>query len=222
MSEELTATISPSVGVRTLDVVKDCCEVQPVQDAQRRVLRIVLAINAVMFAAEFVVAVLAHSTALLADSADMLGDAIVYGFSLYVIGRGTVWQARATLLKGAIMAAFAVTVLVEIALKLTRGVTPDAGLMSGMGAVALAANAAVLVFLWRHRSDDLNMRSVWLCSRNDVVANAGVLIAGAGVALTRSPWPDVATGIAIAALFATSALDVIRSALLRVSTTASR
>jgi Co/Zn/Cd efflux system component len=177
------------------------------------VLRVVLAINAAMFLVELAAGLLAHSTALLADSADMLGDAIVYGFSLYVIARGPAWQARAALLKGGIMAAFGASILVEVGTKLARGVTPTADLMAGVGLLALAANASVLFFLWRHRADDVNMRSVWLCSRNDVVANAGVLLAALGVALTGSAWPDIAIGLGIAGLFVTSAVEVIRAAL---------
>lgn len=193
--------------------MRDCCDVRPVPDGQRRVLRVVLAINLAMFVVELAAGLLAHSTALLADSADMLGDAIVYGFSLYVIGRGPAWQARAALLKGTIMAAFGAGILVEVGTKLVRGVTPSAELMSGVGLLALAANASVLGFLWRHRADDLNMRSVWLCSRNDVVANAGVILAALAVALTGSAWPDIVIGLAIAGLFVASAVDVIRAAL---------
>ena len=190
-----------------------CCEVRPVEHRQRRVLRVVLWINLAMFALEFGAGLVAHSTALLADSVDMLGDAIVYGFSLYVIGRGPQWQARGALLKGGIMAAFAVAIAVEIAVKLARGVTPDSDVMGSIGALALLANASVLAFLWRHRADDLNMRSAWLCSRNDVVANASVLVAAAAVTLSRSAWPDIVVGLAIAALFAASAVGIIRNAL---------
>ena len=190
-----------------------CCAVSAVHGRQRRVLMIVLAVNLIMFAVEFAGGVLARSTALLADSADMLGDSIVYGFSLYVIARGPVWQARAALLKGGIMAVFGIGVLIEVTAKLASGITPGADLMSTVGLLALAANASVLAVLWRHRADDLNLRSVWLCSRNDVLANVGVLLAALGVALTDSPWPDVAVGLAIAALFMTSAVDVIRAAL---------
>jgi Co/Zn/Cd efflux system component len=192
--------------------MKDCCEIRPVADRQRRVLCLVLAINLAMFVVELGAGLLARSTALLADSADMLGDAMVYGFSLYVIGRGVAWQARAALLKGGIMAAFGVGILVEVGTKLAGGTTPSADLMSGVGLLALAANASVLAFLWRHRADDLNMRSVWLCSRNDVMANAGVLLAALGVALTGSAWPDIAMGLGIAGLFVVSAVGVIRAA----------
>jgi Co/Zn/Cd efflux system component len=176
-------------------------------------LRIVLWINLAMFALEFGAGLRAHSTALLADSVDMLGDALVYGFSLYVVGKGAQWQARAALLKGGIMAIFAAGIAGEIASKLARGVTPDGELMSGIALVALGANASVLIFLWRHRGDDLNMRSAWLCSRNDVVANAAVLLAAGAVWRLRSAWPDIIVGLAIAGLFGTSAIAIIRQAL---------
>jgi Co/Zn/Cd efflux system component len=193
--------------------MKDCCEIAAeVPARQRRVLQIVLAINVTMFVVELVASRLAHSTALLADSVDMLGDAMVYGFSLYVVGRGTGWVARSALLKGTVMAAFGAGVLVEVGLKLARGVVPAAGIMTGVGLLALIANGATLLVLWRRRADDINMRSAWLCSRNDVTANAGVLLAGVGVALTGSAWPDIVGGLLIAALFSASAVDVIRAA----------
>lgn len=193
--------------------MKECCEIRAdVPIAQRRVLRIVLWINAVMFVAELGGGLLASSTSLIADSVDMLGDALVYGFSLYAVGRGPAWQARAALLKGGIMALFGLVVLVEAGTKLIRGVVPAADVMGGVGLVAFAANAAVLFLLWRHRSDDLNMRSVWLCSRNDVVANVGVLAAAGGVAISGSAWPDITVGLLIAVLFVTSATTVIREA----------
>ena len=190
-----------------------CCEIRAVHARQRQVLRVVLWINAAMFLVGLVSGLIAHSTALLADSMDMLGDALVYGFSLYVIGRIPAWQARAALLKGIIMAGFGIGVLVEVAAKLARGLTPDAGIMSTVAFVALLANGTVLLLLWRHRADDINMRSAWLCSRNDVLANGGVMLAALGVSATASPWPDVLVGLAIAALFGLSALVVIRQAL---------
>jgi cation diffusion facilitator family transporter len=193
--------------------MKECCEITAgLTERQRRMLRIVLLINLAMFVVEFGAGLIAHSTALLADSVDMLGDAIVYGFSLYVIGKGAIWQSRGALLKGTIMAAFAVGIAVEVVLKLARGVIPASEIMSAVGLVALAANASVLAFLWRHRSDDLNMRSAWLCSRNDVIANGGVVLAAAAVAITRTPWPDIAVGLGIAVLFGMSAVSVLREA----------
>lgn len=194
--------------------MKDCCEITAdLTERQRRVLRVVLWINGTMFLVEATAGVLAHSTALLADSVDMLGDAIVYGFSLYVVARGVVWQARVALLKGVIMAAFGAGVLAEVAAKVVRGVVPVAEAMGAIGAVALAANVACLALLWRHRADDVNMRSAWKCSLNDVAGNAGVLLAGAAVALTGRAWPDIAVGLVIAALFVASAMGIIRDAL---------
>ena len=196
----------------------DCCvdkadAVERLRERQAATLRLVLVANAAMFVVELVSGLLAGSLALLADSLDMLGDAIVYGFSLYVIGRAPVWQSRAALLKGGIMAAFGVGVLIEVGTKLARGVTPEASIMWAIALLALAANASVLVLLGRHRDDDINMRSAWLCSRNDVIANGGVLAAAAGVSLTGSAWPDIVVGLAIAALFASSAVAIIRQTL---------
>ena len=190
--------------------MRECCEVRAdIPERQRRVLQIVLSINVVMFLVEFVSGVMAHSSALLADSVDMLGDAIVYGFSLYVVSRGAVWQARAALLKGLIMAGFGVGVLAEVSAKLVRGTVPAAEVMGGIGLLALLANAACLLLLWRHRTDDINMRSAWICSLNDVAGNAAVLLASAGVMTVRSAWPDIAVGLLIALMFTVSAVSVL-------------
>ena len=190
--------------------MESCCAITAVPEGQRRTLQIVLGINIVMFAAELVGGLLAHSTALLADSADMLGDALVYGFSLFAVGRGPRWQARAALVKGTLMGVFGATVLVEAVLKLANGIVPLAAPMGVLGVVALAANVVCLRLLWGHRRDDVNMRSAWICSRNDVLANGAVLVASAGVALLDSGWPDVAAGLLIAALVLRSAVGVIR------------
>jgi Co/Zn/Cd efflux system component len=193
--------------------MKDCCKITTEYTGrQQRVLRMVLWINLAMFLAESTTGILAHSTALLADSVDMLGDAIVYGFSLYVVARGPVWQARGAMLKGVIMAAFGAGVLGEIATKLIAGVVPAAGAMGAMGLLALAANVVCLGLLWRRRTDDVNMRSAWTCSLNDVAGNVGVMLAAGGVALTGRVWPDIVVGLLIAALFVTSGAGVIRDA----------
>src|ERR1700752_427178 len=135
--------------------MKDCCEVRAdIPERQRRVLQVVLWINVGMFLAESVSGVLASSTALLADSVDMLGDAIVYGFSLYVVARGAVWQARAALLKGLTMAAFGVGVLAQVVTKLLHGLPPHAEAMGVVGSLALVANVTCLAMLWRRRGDD--------------------------------------------------------------------
>ena len=190
-----------------------CCTViSDVTRRQRRVLQIVLALNAAMFLLELGTGLLARSTALVADSADMLGDALVYGVSLYAVGRGAAWTARAALLKGGLMAGFAVGVLGQAALELARGAAPVAEAMGAVGLIALAANALCVVLLWRLRDDDVNMRSAWLCSRNDVVANVAVLLAAGVVWATGSGLPDLAVGVAIAAMFGSSAARVLRDA----------
>lgn len=190
----------------------ECCTVKTIPAQQRRVFRTVLGINLGMFLLELVAGILAYSTALLADSVDMLGDAIVYGFSLYVVGRGAAWQACAALLKGSIMAAFGVGILAQVAFKIHQGLVPIADVMGLVGMMALAANLLCLMFLWQRRGDDINMRSAWLCSRNDVIGNAGVLFAALAVRFTGSPWPDIAIGLLIAALFGRSAIAVLREA----------
>jgi Co/Zn/Cd efflux system component len=196
--------------------VKDCCEVRvDVPERQRRLLWVVLCINGAMFLVELIAGITASSTALLADSVDMLGDAIVYGVSLYVVARGAVWQARVARLKGLIMAAFGVGVLAQVVTKLLRGLHPNAETMGVVGSLALAANTVCLVMLWRRRHDDVNMRSAWMCSLNDVAGNAGVIVAGAAVALTASGWPDILVGLMIAGMFCASATHIIRAAAAR-------
>ncbi|HEY7038726.1 MAG TPA: cation transporter [Methylomirabilota bacterium] len=195
--------------------MKDCCAAPAAVPAHQRrllLLLLVLSINAAMFLIECGVGLAVHSTSLLADSVDMLGDALVYGVSLYVIRRGAEWQARAALLKGGVMAAFGAVVLAEVSAKLLGHVVPPAPVMGGVGLLALTANLLCLALLWPRRLDDVNMRSAWLCSRNDVLANGGVLLAAAGVWVTGSAWPDIAIGLLIAALFVSSAITVIRGA----------
>lgn len=188
------------------------CELEQLRQRRRATLRIVLGLNAAMFAVEALSGLAAGSTALLGDSLDMLGDALVYGFSLYAVDRGVLWQARAALLKGAIMAGFGLLVLGEALYKLLFPALPEAAAMGGIGLLALAVNGLCLALLWRHRSDDINMRSVWLCSRNDIVANTAVLAAAGGVWGLGSPWPDLLVGVGIAALFLRSARHVLGEA----------
>ncbi|MCO6440868.1 MAG: cation transporter [Nitrococcus mobilis] len=191
---------------------EDDCHVSELRDRQARMLWVVLAINAIMFIVEFGAGWLASSTALLGDSLDMLGDALVYSFSLLVVARSTRWKAVSAALKGGIMAIFGVIVLLEATGKLLWGGAPQSMFMALVGAAALAANSACLALLTRHRGDDVNMRSAWVCSRNDLIANGGVLTAAAAVALTGSAWPDIIVGVAIAVLFLRSSFGVLDDA----------
>lgn len=188
------------------------CEIEKLRERQGSTLRWVLGINLAMFAVELGAGLLAASAALLADSLDMLGDALVYGFSLYAVGRPVAWKARAALFKGVIMAGFGLFVLGQALYRALTPELPHAQTMGLIGLLALGANALCLGLLWRHRADDINMRSVWLCSRNDIIANTAVIAAAGAVALTASRWPDVAVGLGIAALFLRTAWHVIRDA----------
>ncbi len=188
------------------------CELDSLRTRQSATLKWVLALNALMFAVELSAGLLSGSVSLVADSLDMLGDALVYGFSLYVIARGARMKAVAAMFKGGIMAAFGLFVLGQAAYKIAFPQLPMFETIGAVGMLALAANGICLGLLWRHRSDDINMRSVWLCSRNDIIANVSVLAAAVGVWQTRSGWPDIVVGLALAALFLRSALSVLREA----------
>ncbi|WP_204353749.1 cation diffusion facilitator family transporter [Salinisphaera orenii] len=182
----------------------------------------VLALNASMFVIEFGAGWLAGSTSLMADSLDMFGDAMVYGLSLFVIAKSVRWKAFSASAKGVFMLGFGVVVLGQAVAQAITGLVPDVGIMAGIGSLALAANIASLIMLTRHREDDVNMRSAWICSRNDLIANVGVLAAAALVALTGTPWADIAVGVAIAGLFIHSAIGVLRDARDQRATPATR
>ena len=185
------------------------CEITAMREAHGAVLWVVLAINALVFVVEGWAGYVAHATSLLADALDMLGDALVYGFSLFVLWRSLRWQAGAALAKGVFMLAFGVAVLGEAIHKVLVPVMPAAETMGVIGALALAANAVCFTLLYRHRGDNLNMSSTWLCSRNDLIANCGVLIAAGATYLLTSRWPDIVVGCIIAILFLRSAYSVI-------------
>lgn len=182
------------------------------QKEQRRVLMIVLIINAVMFIAEFGAGWVAHSTALMSDSLDMFGDALVYGLSLFAICRGARWEAGAGLVKGLIILAFGLGVVGEAIHKLTHGTTPSSQIMLVFGALALVANLTCLALLWRFRKLNINMSSTFECSRNDVVSNVGVLIAAVLVAWLGNGWPDLIIGAIMAVIFFRSAFVVLSEA----------
>ena len=196
----------------------DCCDHKADELAsfahgpRRRVLQIVLAINVVMFVAEFGAGMVARSTALMADSVDMLGDALVYVLSLYALSRGPRWKAGAALAKGGVIVVFAVWIGIELVAKIISGVTPTSSLMAIFGGIALVANVSCLMLLWRHRHEDVNMSSTFECSRNDVISNVGVLVAAAAVWGVGQAWPDILVGAIVALLFLRSSWRVIRQA----------
>jgi Co/Zn/Cd efflux system component len=188
------------------------CAIDRLRERQAATLRLVLLVNAGMFVVELVSGLLAGSVALLADSLDMLGDALVYGFSLYVVARGPVWKAWAAVAKAAVMGLFGAFVFGQLVYKLLYPQLPTFETMGAVGALALAANGVCFAVLWRHRAEDINMRSVWLCSQNDLIANVSVLLAAWVVWMTLSHWPDIIVGALICAVFLRSAFLVARDA----------
>lgn len=178
----------------------------------RRVLLIVLAINAAMFFVEFGAGVIAQSASLMADSMDMLGDALVYIVSLYALDRSARWRAGTALFKGGFILLLGLGVVAQIAHKMVNGVPPSSSLMVIFGALALVANLFCLKLLWRFRADNVNLSSTVECSRNDVIADAGVIAAAGGVIVFDSPWPDIVVAVVIAFLFFRSAIRVIAEA----------
>jgi len=179
----------------------------------RAVLWIVLGINAVMFLVEIVAGLAAESAALQADAIDFFADAANYAISLFVLGLGIRWRASAALVKGAKMGLFGLWVIGSVVWHALHGTVPGWGTMGVVGAAALAANAACLVLLYAWRDGDANMRSVWICSRNDVIANCAVLAAAFGVFGTGTGWPDILVAAVMAALAIQGAVVVVRQAL---------
>lgn len=198
--------------------MRHCCEdktdaLRALERRQWRTILVVLTINAAMFAVEAVAGVAARSTALLGDSLDMLGDALVYGATLYALARGASAKAKATVAKGAMMLLFGGLVLSEAIWKVATGTVPLVTTMGLVGALALTANVTCLFLLMRHRADDINMQSAWICSRNDIIANIAVLVAASAAGVFESRWPDIVVGAGIALLFLTSASAVLASGL---------
>lgn len=178
----------------------------------RRVLWAALFINAAMFGVELAGGLRAGSVSLLADAVDFFADAVNYGVSLLVLGMALQWRARAALLKGLTMGAFGVFVLGRASWAAITGVMPEPITMGAIGTLALVANVAVALMLYAWREGDANMRSVWLCSRNDAIGNLAVMGAALGVFGTGSAWPDLAVAVVMAALALTAARSVVTQA----------
>lgn len=166
----------------------------------RRILWIALLINAAMFGVEILAGWRAGSLSLMADAIDFAGDALNYGVSLAVLSAALAWRARAALVKAACMVGFGLVVLGKVVWSLWLGNVPDAATMGVVGFVALAANVAVAWMLYAFREGDANMRSVWLCSRNDAIGNIAVMLAALGVLGTHQSWPDLLVAAGMAAL----------------------
>ena len=182
------------------------------QGPYRKILWIALVVNAAMFFIEITAGVRAGSVSLLADSVDFFGDAANYGISLWVLAMSVAARARASLLKAASMAAFGVAVLGSAIWQMSTGVVPVAATMGVIGTLALLANVGVAMLLYAYRNGDSNMRSVWLCTRNDALGNVAVLLAAVGVFGTGQAWPDFLVAVMMAGLALWSAAQVLRLA----------
>lgn len=178
----------------------------------RRILWIALIINALMFAIEITAGLTANSVSLLADSLDFFGDAANYGISLWVLGMSLQWRAKASLIKASSMALFGVWVLGSAVWNAIAGAVPNATTMSLIGTLALLANLTVAILLYAYRNGDSNMRSVWLCTRNDALGNIAVIIAAIGVFGTGTAWPDLIVASVMATLALTASWQVMRLA----------
>ncbi len=181
-------------------------------DYKRR-LWLVIAINAAMFTVEMAAGHLSGSQALQADALDFLGDTMTYGLSLAVIGASLKARANAALFKGMTLAAMGLWVLGATLYSVLVLEAPRAEVMGAVGFLALAANLASVMLLIRYKDGDSNVRSVWLCSRNDAIGNLAVMAAAVGVWVSGTAWPDLAVAAAMAGLFLSSAVQILRQAI---------
>ena len=203
--------------------MSDCCDkddaICALRESQSSTLKIVLAINAAMFAAGIGFGIYAGSSALLSDSLDNLGDAMTYGLSLYVVSGTLRAKAKVAFFKGGLILLAALIVLGQVIYKLMFPVVPIFEIMGVVSLLTLAGNAVCLYLLTRHRSDDVNMSSVWECSRNDIASNISVFVAAGAVWFFQSGWPDIVIALALVCLFLRSAFRVFSGATRQLKTT---
>lgn len=193
--------------------MSDCdCSIEVESRQQSRVLITLLAINAVMFIVEAVTGILAESTGLIADSLDMLADAVVYGIALYAVGRAASARIRAAFASGYFQMALAMVVALDVSRRAVFGSDPEPVYMVLIGLLALAANIVCLNLIAKHRDGGVHMRASWIFSRNDVIANAGVILSGGLVQVTGMRWPDLVVGIVIAYIVFRGGLAIIADA----------
>ena len=193
--------------------MSDCdCRIEVESQQQGRVLVTLLVINAAMFVVEVVTGILAESTGLIADSLDMLADAVVYGIGLYAVGRAASAKIRAAYVSGYFQMALALVVALDVSRRAVFGSEPEPAYMVLIGLIALAANVVCLKLISRHREGGVHMRASWIFSKNDVIANVGVIVSGGIVFVTESRWPDLIVGFAIAYIVFRGALAIIEDA----------
>lgn len=193
--------------------MSDCdCDIEINDASQKRTLVILLLINAVMFVVELTLGWYAQSTGLIADSVDMLADATVYGIGLYAVGRSVIHKAHAALASGWYQLALGLLIILDVSRRAIVGSEPLSTMMIAVGIAALIANIICLRLIERHRNGEVHMRASWIFSRNDVIANAGVIAGGVLVLVFESRWPDLLIGALIAVLILNGARHIIRDA----------
>lgn len=193
--------------------MSDCgCGTDQAQRLERKTLVVLLSINAFMFVSELVLGWLAQSMGLIADSLDMLADAGVYGLSLYAVGRGIVKQARAAMVSGYLQIILGLGVLFEVSRRMLFGSEPQSTLIIVIGAVALVANIVCLCLISKHKEGGVHMRASWIFSKNDVIANLGVILSGTLVALIGSRYPDLIVGSIISIIVVRGGVKILREA----------
>ncbi len=199
-------------------MAKDCCDSgcsnnTLITPRYRKILWIALAINAAMFIVEVVGGFNASSVSLMADAIDFFGDAMNYTISLLVLSMSLMWRARAALFKGITMGLFGLFVLASAVWSFVHGKVPEPYTMGLIGMLALVANVSVALMLYAYREGDANMRSVWLCSRNDAIGNFAVILAAVGVFGSGRAWPDLLVALIMAVLGLSASIQVSRQAL---------
>ncbi|MEE9425734.1 MAG: cation transporter [Methylococcales bacterium] len=201
------------------DYCDNNCAIDALQKSQRGTLTIVLGVNAVMFLVIVVAALYSNSTALLADSLDNLGDAITYALSLYAVSRSNTVKAKVALFKGGLILIAACAIGAQIVYKILVPSIPVVEVMGAFSLIGLAANLLCLYLLWRHRNEDVNMSSVWECSKNDIASNLSVFLAAGAVWITGSGWPDILVAFGLVCLLTRSSIRVIKSAVMELRAT---
>lgn len=193
--------------------MSDCgCEVEIKDESQKKVLYWLLSINAVMFVLEAVLGWYAESTALMADSLDMLADAVVYGIGLYAVGKEVAAKANAAKISGYFQAILGILILMDISRRVVFGSEPESLFMISVGLVALVANVTCLMLIQKHKDGEVHMRASWIFSANDVIANVGVIISGALVWWLGSRWPDIVIGLIISLVILRGAKQILLEA----------
>lgn len=191
----------------------DCgCEIEIKNRGESKVLKILLSINAFMFIAEITLGILSESTALIADSLDMLADATVYGIALYAVGRSPLVKIKAAHLSGVFQVLLGVLVSADVIRRLIYGSDPESFLMISVGMVALVANVICLILISKHKEGEVHMRASWIFSKNDVIANLGIIISGGFVYLLDSRFPDLIIGMIISIIVIRGGIHIIKDA----------